>query len=225
MLSRQGLKIHHKRALGILRISHPSARSASFATPDLLKTLRPATNYRNLPLHLLDNNSPSTTTIPPQFLHQFGGETFFPLASSSSSTSTPLKISAKSDDSDPVDSLKPKRERKKRESPTIEQPTPSDGGEKSEIQKKPESDKSNSSKPTSSSDGSKSKSSSNPTAPPSNNDDGDAPPPLPPRVKTPNDQKGGPTEKLYQAASASDKKQVMILPINRRPLIPGKSII
>lgn len=65
---------------------------------------------------------------------------------------------------------------------------------------------------------SKSSSSKSSAAPPSNNDnnrnDDDPPAPPPePIVDQP--------ENYFEHASAADKKQVMILPINKRPLIPG----
>lgn len=208
MLSRQGLKAQHKRALGLLRLTYPSARSASIVSPDPLNSARvSAFTYDQVPLHLLDSPRDRSQDL----LHQFQSPRF------SATRPSAHQILAKSDETDPVDPPKPKRERKKRDQPAEK----NDGGEKPDTVEKPEHDKSN--KVTSDTKSTPPSSSQTPPAapPPSNNDD-PTPPPLPPRVKTPNDQKGSPTEKLYQSASAADKEQVMILPINRRPLIPGK---
>lgn len=213
MLSRQGLKLHRQKAFTALRIAS-STRNASFANTDLLSILRPAANVgaANIPLHLLDEAPPGRSQEfrqlsphnPPRSLAH----------SSKLSSNQTKKILAKDDESEPVDPPKVKRERKKRESPSTGK---NEGGEPSEIEN-PETDKS---KPTDSkSTPPSSQNPSSPAAPPSNDDS--SPPPRPPRVKTPNDQKGSPTEKLYQVASAADKEKVMILPINRRPLIPGK---
>lgn len=211
MLSRQGLKIHPNRALSVLRISYPSTRSASFANSDLFKTskLNPQ-SFKNIPLHILDD-SPSRY---PHFLQQVQS----PSGALPSIQQSKLKIDTKSDDSNPPEPPKPKRERKKRETPATDK---NEGGDKSEIEN-PETDK-----PVTGTDKSKSpakseSASSGPTAPPAPPNNNGTPPPLPPRPKTPNDQKGSPTEKLYQSSSASNKEKVMILPINRRPLIPGK---
>lgn len=95
--------------------------------------------------------------------------------------------------------VKPKQEKKKREPPTPV-PTKDDHPKKDSVVPSSPSSPSTAPPPTSSA----------PPAPPAPPNDNSSKPPRPSH-----------TEKLYQFASAAEKQQIMILPINKRPLIPG----
>lgn len=96
------------------------------------------------------------------------------------------------------DSTEPKQDKKEREP----------------VEKEP-SKNTNTTTKSSTSDSSEVNQSSAPSSNDNNNNNNDDPP-APKYDPNPNLP-----EMLYQYASAADKKQVMILPINKRPLIPG----
>lgn len=204
MLSRKALKLHaHSRVYALPRILHIT-RYASFLSPDLLTSLiKPTTPQppklplkSPIPLHLLSNptsNPPHSLISNEQFLNEPGAN------------NSKAGLFAKSDgdskdpaipDESPEPPAKPKTERKKRETPT--KSPPAEKEDKKHI--------------------ADSNSASSSTLPPPATPPSSSPPNNDPSLKS---DRTNPTEKLYQFASAAEKQQVMILPINRRPLIPG----
>lgn len=200
MLSRQILKSRSLSALRIMAV-HTSKRYASQSYPDSIIEKLVKKNAPKVPLELLSIiKEPSTTpleSLQPQII---------PSNLASKSEKNP-GILAKSDEDNDNDN--------KNDNVTNE------GNKKTN-----NNDSSNGSGNGKGEDGE--------TAPPkpkrkkkeqqpkeSESTESAASPPLPPRIKTPNSQRGSPTEKMYQSASTNDKEQVLVLPISSRPLIPG----
>lgn len=121
------------------------------------------------------------------------------ISAQSNSDKDPASDADKTPDQTPT---KPKQEKKEREP----------------AEKEPSKNTNTTTKSSSSSDSSEPNQSSAPPNNDSNNNNDD--PPAPKYDPNPNLP-----EMLYQFASAADKKQVMILPINKRPLIPGMFLL
>lgn len=211
--------------------SHSAKPDASIARIIAEKKLN--TRTKNVPLHLLPTIEPSADSSSRNFLSAPLSSSFLsPLDGSSNG----VKILASNDNNDnsppsknPDSPAKPKRERKKNDESNKpkEEETPAE--EKTPAEETPESDAP--AKSTRSSGSSKKKDSGKSNASKeAENASPAAPQPAQPAATTEiqrprpinaTDPTRTNTETLFSIASASEKKQVLILPINRRPLIPG----